>query len=118
MEQVKVKLDGVISIVDVEVIEIMDETNMYLALLAIDWAFDNSYVIDLRRRTMTFKSNTLRLITPLDPREGAKYTELVREDVDSEDIGELYNITTRREDYVNPTANGELSSRSIRSYDT
>jgi hypothetical protein len=34
---------------------------------------------------MSFKSDTLILITPLDPRERARYTELVKRDVDSED---------------------------------
>jgi hypothetical protein len=67
-------------------------------LLGIDWAFYNSSLIDLKRRTITFESDTLRLITPLDLREGARYTEPVREDADSEAIGELYNSTAIRED--------------------
>lgn len=58
------------------------------------------------------------MTTPLDPREGARYTEPVKEDIEDENIGELYNITVRREDYVNPTSNGELGWRSICSYDT
>lgn len=118
LEEVQVSLDEVISTTDFEVIKIVDEEDPYPTLLGIDWAFDNSSMIDLKRRPMAFEVDTLRLITPLGPREGAKYTKLVREDVDSEDIGELYNITTRGEGYVNPTVDGELSWRSICSYDT
>lgn len=118
LEKVQVSMDGVESIADFEVIEIVDEIDPYPSLLGIDWAFDNSAIIDLKRRTMTFESNTPTLITPLDPRERARHTELVREDLDNYDVGELYNITARREDYVNPTMDGELSWRSICSYGT
>ena len=106
---VEVSLDGVTSTTDFEVIKIIDEINPYPTLLGIDWAFDNSSVIDLKRRTMMFEFGTVRLTTPLDPREGARYTEPMREGVDNEAIGELYNIIARREDYINPIVDGELS---------
>jgi hypothetical protein len=55
---------------DYEVIEIVDDTCPYPMLLGIDWAFNNSTVVDLKKRCMTFERDGLRVITPLDPDEG------------------------------------------------
>jgi hypothetical protein len=41
----------------------------------------------------------------------------VDDDAWSSVIENIYNITGCREDYINPTADGELSWRSIKSYD-
>jgi hypothetical protein len=43
---------------------------------------------------------------------------LVDEDAQSSIIENIYKITGHREDYVNPTVDGELSWRSMKSYDT
>jgi len=43
--------------VDFEVIEIMDESDPYPALLGISWAYENSAVIDLNKETITFEAN-------------------------------------------------------------
>jgi hypothetical protein len=40
----------------------------------------------------------------------------VPDNVLEDDVNQLYRITTREEDYVNPTAYGLLSWRSINSY--
>ena len=42
-------IDGVRTFADFEVIEIVDESCMYPALLGFDWTFDNLVVIDLKR---------------------------------------------------------------------
>jgi hypothetical protein len=42
-----VDIDGVITFVNFEVIEIVDESFPYPALLGIDWVFNNSTVVDL-----------------------------------------------------------------------
>ena len=39
-------IDGLRTFVDFEVIEIVDDSCRYLALLGIDWAFKNSIVVD------------------------------------------------------------------------
>jgi hypothetical protein len=39
-------------------------------LLGIDWAFNNSIVVDLKKRCMNFEKYGLRFIAPLDPDEG------------------------------------------------
>jgi hypothetical protein len=50
LEQVEVNIEGVKTKVDFEVIDIMDESDPYPALLGIDWAFDNNVVLNLKKR--------------------------------------------------------------------
>ena len=45
-----VDIDGVRSLGDFEVIEIIDDSNPFPALLGIDWAFDNIVVINLKKK--------------------------------------------------------------------
>ena len=52
-----------------EVIEIIDDSNPYLALLGIDWATDMNGVINLKRQKLTFEKKSLHFIVPLDPAE-------------------------------------------------
>ena len=54
---------------------------------------------------MTFEGKGLRFIVPLDPYEGERYTEPVREE-DRDVLDHIYNITAKEEDYVNPTTEG------------
>jgi hypothetical protein len=65
-----VDINGVRIFVDFEVIEIVDDSCPYLALLGIDWAFNNSTIVDLKKRRMMFEGDGLRVIAPLDPNEG------------------------------------------------
>jgi hypothetical protein len=118
LEQVEVNIEGVKTKDDFEVIEIMDDSDPYPALLGIDWAFDNNAVLNLKKRQMSFETDTLRMVTPLDPYEGDIYNEPVDEDAWSSTIENIYKITGYREDYINPTTDGELSWRSVKSYDT
>jgi hypothetical protein len=53
--------------VDFEVIEIVDDTTPYPALLGLDWEFVNQVVINLKTRKMTFESGEYRVISPMDP---------------------------------------------------
>jgi hypothetical protein len=59
---------------------------------------------------MIFEGGGLKVTTPLDPMEASRYVEHARKEIDN-----LYNMTTRMDDYVNPTTDGALSWRSIRS---
>ena len=92
MENIEVNIDGVRSTVDFEVIDIIDDTNPYLALLGIDWAFDNLTILNLKKRQMIFEYEDLKVIAPLDRKEGERYMELVREDLDKADLNHFYNI--------------------------
>jgi hypothetical protein len=96
------------------VIEIMDDLEPYPNLLGIDWAFDNNAMLNLKKRHMSLEKYTFHVIAQLDPNEGDIYNEGVHSSI----IENIYTITGRREDYVNPKVDGELSWRSFRSYDT
>lgn len=70
LPNIPVDIDGVRSLVDFEVIEIIDDSKPFPALLGIDWAFDNLAVIDLKKKQMTFEDSRIRVIAPLDPSQG------------------------------------------------
>jgi hypothetical protein len=94
----------------------VDETTPYPKLLGLDWVFVNQTIINLKTRKMTFESGEYRVIAPLDPSEGERSIEPTF--LDLEEIDQLYRTTSRDEDYVNPTAYGVLSWRTITSYTT
>jgi hypothetical protein len=79
IEHVPVDIDGVRTFANFGVIEIVDDSCPYPALLGIDWAFNNSNVVKLKKTRMTFEGDVLRVIPPLDPDEGRRYTEPIRE---------------------------------------
>jgi hypothetical protein len=58
------------------------------------------------------------MVGTLDPYEGDLYNEPVDEDARSSVIENISNITGHREDYINPTIDGELNCRSVKYYDT
>jgi hypothetical protein len=64
---VNVNIDGVHSVADFEVIDIVDGSTPYPTLLGLDWEFDNQTIIDLKKRQMVFKVEDLKVIAPLDP---------------------------------------------------
>jgi hypothetical protein len=74
LEHVHVDIDGVRKFAYFKVIEIVDDSCPYPALLGIDWAFNNLTIVDLKKRRMTFEGDGLRFITPLDHDEGWRYT--------------------------------------------
>ena len=72
---VQIDIVGVSTVVDFEVIEIIDESNPYPALLGIEWAMENAAIINLKKRQMIFEGRDLRVILPLDPSQGERYIE-------------------------------------------
>ena len=52
---VPVDIDGVRSLADFKVIEIIDDTNAFPALLGMDWDFYNIAFINLKKKQMTFE---------------------------------------------------------------
>ena len=91
---VPVDIDGVSTLEDFEVIEIIDDRNPYPALLGIEWELDNAAVINLKKRQMTFEGKGLRVIVPLDPSQGERYIEPLR-DEDQDVLDHIYNITAK-----------------------
>jgi hypothetical protein len=75
-----VDIDEVRTFLDFEVIEIVDDSCPYLALLGINWDFNNSTIVDLKKIKMKFKGDGLRFIALLDPYEGHRYKEPIREE--------------------------------------
>ena len=104
-DSLPVDIDGVSTLADFEAIEIIDDSNPYPALLGIEWALENHVVINLKNRQMTFEGKGLRVIVPLDPSQGERYTEPVK-DEDQDALDHIYNITAKEEYYVNPIAEG------------
>jgi hypothetical protein len=62
---------------------------------------------------MTFDSGEYLVIAPLYPYEAKIFLEPTC--LDLEEINQLYRTTARTEDYINPTADGVLSWRSMTS---
>jgi hypothetical protein len=63
---------------------------------------------------MEFESGEYRFIAPLDPLERERFVD--PSFLDLEEINQLYITTMRKEDYINPIADGVPSWRSITSY--
>jgi len=57
----------------------MGDKDPYPTLLGIDLAFEKYAVIELKRQTMTFEVDRVRVIQTLDPYQGPRFTELVDE---------------------------------------
>jgi hypothetical protein len=104
---VPINIDRLRNMKNFEVIEIIDDSQPYTTLMGMEWVVDNQEIIKLKRRQMIFEVGDLMVTTPLEPLEGKRYTESVREN----DMHNLYNITARMEDYVEPTMDGVLSWR-------
>jgi hypothetical protein len=66
-------------------------------------------VVDLKKRRMTFERDGLMVIAPLDPDEGQRYTKPIREEDCAYELENIYKLTTRQQDYINPMADGNLS---------
>jgi len=57
------------------------------------------------------------VIQPDDPYKGPRYTEPADDALERDVMDHIYNITAgEREDYINPTADGSVSERSIHSF--
>ena len=97
-------------------IDIVDDTNMYPALLGIDSVIDNQTIINFKKRILTFEDSYLWVVTPIDPLEVQRYVEKVNSEVQGGYLDNIYNIMSAMENYVNPMDEGNLSWRSISSY--
>jgi hypothetical protein len=95
----------------------MDDFDPYTTLFGIDWAFDNDVMLNLNKRQISYETNTLHVVAPLDLYEGDRYNDLMDENAWSSIIENIYQIIKCMEDYINPTVDGELSWRSVNSYD-
>ena len=90
------EVEGMKTYVDFDVIEVVDGEISYPTLLGIGWANDNLAVINFKKRILNFENRDIRFIAPMDPNEGRRYVEPVKEEIV---VGwdHAYNIS---EDYV------------------
>ena len=77
----------------------------------------NAAVINLKKRQMIFEGKDLRIIIPLDPSQGERYTEPLW-DEDQDVLDHIYNITAKEEDYVDSNAKGIMDWQCDSSYMT
>lgn len=64
----------------------------------------------MKKRTISFEKKSLQVVVPLDPAEGPCYTEPVCNYEESDyDLNQAYNITVRDQDWINPTADGQIA---------
>ena len=108
MVSILVEVKGLQTFVDFEFIEIIDDTNPYPTLLGINWKIENQIIINFKKRLLTFENGDIIVIPPLDPLEGLRYVKPVKEEYDACDLENIYNISSRLDDYVNPTTNVTL----------
>ena len=102
-------IEGLCTFADFEVINIVDDTNPYPTLLGIDWAIGNKTIINFKRRILLFEDDEMRVVVPLEPLEGQRYVEPVFNQGQYDHLDNIYNVTSLREDYINPTMDGNLS---------
>jgi len=91
---VEIDVAGLKTVVDFEVIEIMGDKDPYPSLLGIDWAYDNYFLIDLKRDTMTFEADIIKVVQLLDPYVGPRYMEKIDNNMEGEDLDQFYVVTT------------------------
>jgi hypothetical protein len=115
LKGIPIDLYGVCTMEYFEVIDIVDNTTPYLALLGLDWEFDNKTIINLNTRKIIFQLGEYRVIEPLDPSEGGGYVEQTTENFITEEINQFYRTTMSEEDYINLIAYGMLIWRIISS---
>ena len=58
---------------------------------------------------MMFERDGIRVISPLDPDEGQRYTEPIKEEDHAYELENIYKSTTRQQDYINPMTDGNVS---------
>ena len=93
MENVEIDVAGVKTIVDFEVIEIMGDKDPYPTLLGIDWAYENYAVIELKKDTMTFEVDRIKVVQPMDSYVGLQYMKPTENNMEGEDLDQLYTVT-------------------------
>ena len=93
LSSIPLDLNKVHSLVDFEVIEIIDDNTPYPVLLGIDWAFDNQVIINLKKKTMSFEGNGIQVIGLLDLALGPRYIELITAKEEACNIDTVYQLT-------------------------
>ena len=65
-----VKVEGLRTYAEFEVIDIVDDQNTYPTLLGIYWEIENQTIINFKKRILSFEDSEIRVVAPIDPLEG------------------------------------------------
>ena len=75
-----VKIEGMKTRVDFDVIEVVEDGGSHPSLLGIRWDNDSMVVINFKNQVMTFENQDVRVIASMDPQEGRRYIELMKDE--------------------------------------
>ena len=109
MTQVPIKIEGLQIYEGFEVIDIIDDTNLYPTLVGIQQYIKYQTIINFKKRILTFEYTELWVVDPIDPLEGQRYVEQVNNKGQDGYLDHIYNITYAMDDYVNSETDGKLS---------
>jgi len=70
LQGVTVDIEGVSTLVDFEVIEIVDDNNPFPTLMGIVWAIHMNGIINMKKHKIIFEKKSLCVVVPLDLAEG------------------------------------------------
>jgi hypothetical protein len=93
LENVEIDVTGVKTVADFEAIEILGDKDPYPALHGIDWAYEKYALIELKKDTMTFEADGIKVVQPFDLYVGPIYTEPMDNNMEGEDLDHLYVVT-------------------------
>ena len=74
-------VEGMRTHADFDIIEVVNGEGSYPTLLGVGWANDSMTVINFKKRMMTFENQNIWFIVPMDPDEGQRYIEPVKDEV-------------------------------------
>ena len=97
-------------------INIVDDKKTYPALFGIDSTINNHNIINFKKIILSFKYLEIRVVVPIDPLKGQRYVKLVNSEGKGNYLDQLYNVMSSRDNYINPTTDGNLSWRSLSSH--
>ena len=92
MTQVPVKIEGTNTYANFKVIDIVEDTNMYPALLGIESGMNKCTIINFKKRSLTFEDDELWVVALLDPIEGHRYVKQVNNERQDGYIDHIYKI--------------------------
>ena len=109
MSNVIVDVEGLHTYADFEVINIVDDTNPYPALLGIDLDIDNQTIINFKKRILSFEDEEMRVVFPIYPFKGQRYVEPIYNEGQVDYLDQIYNVTAMHKDHISLTIDGNLS---------
>ena len=92
MTQVPVKIEGTSTYANFKGIDIVEDTNMYPALLGIDSGMNKCTIINFKKRSLTFEDDKLWVVALVDPIEGHKYVKKVNNEGQDGYLDHIYKI--------------------------